>query len=210
MLEPVNKRWDLKMINDYLEKVLPNVNHKLVKCMPFFCVVMKRHIFDRVGYLDEEFINGGEDEDYCRRIEELGYDFHIAMDVAVKHYTHTSIDKLPLEWSFSQFTKWNMEMLYRKYPDFYKKQGYVPRPEMLRPSTDILRAKLCSANWEVQLNVICDHCGKKVDILQSQTFKDNHRKYPFAKEFNKLDADFKCPECSQMLKVKEINSKWNK
>lgn len=37
-----------------------------------YCWVMRREVFEKVGYLDEGFINGGEDVDYCKRAEKLG------------------------------------------------------------------------------------------------------------------------------------------
>jgi glycosyltransferase involved in cell wall biosynthesis/tetratricopeptide (TPR) repeat protein len=40
--------------------------------VPFFCTVMTRALFDRVGQLDEGFRNSHEDIDYCLRVRRLG------------------------------------------------------------------------------------------------------------------------------------------
>ncbi len=137
-LDPVKKEWSLKATNKYLKRIYYGQSQALVKCMPFFCVVMKRRIYHRIGFLHPAFINGGEDEDYCRRIEKVRGRFSVALDVCVRHYTHSTIAKLPIKWDFSIFTKWNMELLYRRHPAFYLNQGYKPQPEMTQPDTSIL------------------------------------------------------------------------
>jgi GT2 family glycosyltransferase len=39
----------------------------------FFCVMLKRSVFEKIGSLDEAFGRGFfEDDDYCRRIEQAG------------------------------------------------------------------------------------------------------------------------------------------
>jgi len=42
----------------------------------FFCVMIKRELFDRIGLLDESFtVGGGEDSDFCFKAVDLGYKF---------------------------------------------------------------------------------------------------------------------------------------
>ncbi len=38
----------------------------------FYCTVVSREVINKVGLLDEDFVNGCEDLDYCRRAAELG------------------------------------------------------------------------------------------------------------------------------------------
>ncbi len=40
----------------------------------FYSTLIPRKVLDHVGLLNEEFINGGEDADYCYRAKALGYD----------------------------------------------------------------------------------------------------------------------------------------
>lgn len=39
----------------------------------FYATYIKRRVIDTVGILDESFLNGGEDLDYCRRARKLGF-----------------------------------------------------------------------------------------------------------------------------------------
>ena len=61
----------------------------------FFCVMMKREVFEQVGPLDEQFGRGFfEDDDYCRRVEQAGWLIVCAEDVFVHHHLSASFDKL--------------------------------------------------------------------------------------------------------------------
>ncbi|ODT79556.1 MAG: group 2 family glycosyltransferase [Nitrosomonadales bacterium SCN 54-20] len=61
----------------------------------FFCVMMPRATYERVGKLDEAFGRGFfEDDDYCRRIEQLGLRVVCAEDVFIHHHLSASFEKL--------------------------------------------------------------------------------------------------------------------
>ena len=61
----------------------------------FFCVMMPRATYERVGTLDEAFGRGFfEDDDYCRRIEQLGLRVVCAEDVFIHHHLSASFNKL--------------------------------------------------------------------------------------------------------------------
>jgi GT2 family glycosyltransferase len=61
----------------------------------FFCVMMPRTTYDCVGELDEVFGRGFfEDDDYCRRIEQLGQRVACAEDVFIHHHLSASFSKL--------------------------------------------------------------------------------------------------------------------
>lgn len=61
----------------------------------FFCVMMSRTIYERVGELDEAFGRGFfEDDDYCRRIEQLDLRVVCAEDVFIHHHLSASFNKL--------------------------------------------------------------------------------------------------------------------
>lgn len=61
----------------------------------FFCVMMPRTTYERVGPLDEAFGRGFfEDDDYCRRIEQTGARIVCAEDVFIHHHLSASFDKL--------------------------------------------------------------------------------------------------------------------
>lgn len=68
--------------------------HKL-HTAAFFCVMLPRSIYEKVGPLDEAFGRGFfEDDDYCRRIQLLGYSVACAEDVFIHHHLSASFSKL--------------------------------------------------------------------------------------------------------------------
>lgn len=61
----------------------------------FFCVMMPRNVYEQVGLLDENFGRGFfEDDDYCRRVEQLGFRIVCAEDVFIHHHLSASFNKL--------------------------------------------------------------------------------------------------------------------
>ncbi|MCB9913676.1 MAG: glycosyltransferase [Planctomycetes bacterium] len=64
----------------------------------FFCVMGRRETFEEVGPLDEGFGMGFfEDDDYCRRVRELGKTIRCAEDAFVHHELSASFDKVDPE-----------------------------------------------------------------------------------------------------------------
>lgn len=64
----------------------------------FFCVMMPRAVYEKVGPLDEAFgIGFFEDDDYCRRVEHAGWSIACADDVFVHHNLSASFNKLKQE-----------------------------------------------------------------------------------------------------------------
>lgn len=61
----------------------------------FFCVMMPRATYEQVGDLDEAFGRGFfEDDDYCRRVEQIGKEVVCAEDVFIHHHLSASFNKL--------------------------------------------------------------------------------------------------------------------
>ena len=64
----------------------------------FFCVMISRTAYEKVGLLDEAFgIGFFEDDDYCRRVEQAGFGIYCADDVFIHHHLSASFNKLKLE-----------------------------------------------------------------------------------------------------------------
>ena len=60
----------------------------------FFCVMLSRAVYERVGGLDERFVPGFfEDDDYCLRVKESGWTIACAEDVFVYHELSASFDR---------------------------------------------------------------------------------------------------------------------
>jgi GT2 family glycosyltransferase len=61
----------------------------------FFCVMFSRETYEAIGPLDEAFGRGFfEDDDYCRRVEQLGLTINCAEDVFIHHHLSASFNKL--------------------------------------------------------------------------------------------------------------------
>lgn len=91
---------DYDDMQQMLEKSACYTRHHLGKTFrlhtaAFFCVMMPRSTYEHVGPLDEAFGRGYfEDDDYCRRVEELGKEIVCAEDVFIHHHLSASFNKL--------------------------------------------------------------------------------------------------------------------
>jgi GT2 family glycosyltransferase len=57
----------------------------------FFCTIIPRHVIDHVGLLSEDYGLGyGEDDDYCIRVRQAGFQLGVARDVYVHHDHHAT------------------------------------------------------------------------------------------------------------------------
>ena len=65
-----------------------------LSCAAFFCVMMPRTVWQRVGVMDERFFPGYfEDDDYCLRVRELSLEIGCAEDVFVYHELSATFDQ---------------------------------------------------------------------------------------------------------------------
>ena len=72
----------------------------------FFCVAMRRALFERVGHLDEDFgIGMFEDDDYCARVLACGYKLVVTEGCFVYHKGSMSFKKLSSETYRAIFDK---------------------------------------------------------------------------------------------------------
>jgi GT2 family glycosyltransferase len=84
----------------HVGKLLP------MRTLAFFCVMMPRSTYERIGPLDEAFGRGFfEDDDYCRRIEAAGLEIACAEDVFIHHHLSASFNKLKSEERVALFEK---------------------------------------------------------------------------------------------------------
>ena len=65
------------------------------RTVAFFCAALSRELYDLVGGLDEAFGTGFfEDDDYCNRVRQAGYEVAIAEDVFIHHHLSASFDAI--------------------------------------------------------------------------------------------------------------------
>jgi GT2 family glycosyltransferase/trans-aconitate methyltransferase len=66
----------------------------------FFCVILKRELLVKVGFLDERFDPGNfEDDDYCLRTKKAGLKIAYCSDVFVHHYGSVTFKKRNLDYN---------------------------------------------------------------------------------------------------------------
>lgn len=67
--------------------------------LAFFCTVIKREVIQKVGYLSEEYGMGfGDDDDYCERAKQAGFELYLRGDVVVPHYHRSTFKKYIKGW----------------------------------------------------------------------------------------------------------------
>tara|TARA_Y100001937_G_C7026774_1_gene288147 strand:- start:292 stop:705 length:414 start_codon:yes stop_codon:yes gene_type:complete len=115
-------RNDLDKMNELLyEHNLKNFPNRpylnVIGMVAFFCVGFKREVIDQIGYLDENLIMGGDDDDYCMRIKhETDLKMAILLNTYVIHNAGSSINKKGDKWKKEMLDK-NMAYLKKKWPN---------------------------------------------------------------------------------------------
>ena len=72
----------------------------------FFCVAFTRAIYEKVGDLDEAFgIGMFEDDDYCRRVQQIGHTVVCAEDVFIHHHHSASFNLMGMERRIKLFNE---------------------------------------------------------------------------------------------------------
>lgn len=72
----------------------------------FYCVAMRRTTYEAVGAMDEAFgVGFFEDDDYCRRVEQLGLSIACAEDVFVHHHLSASFNALKADQKQALFER---------------------------------------------------------------------------------------------------------
>ena len=115
-LNQKSDKINLSEINVLLKK--KNLYPINVKDMiAFYCVILKRSVVERIGYLSEEFgIGFGDDDDYCIKAIEAGFRIGLSKKVMVFHYHRTTFKNAFGNDMRQQMQNENIQILRRKYP----------------------------------------------------------------------------------------------
>jgi GT2 family glycosyltransferase/glycosyltransferase involved in cell wall biosynthesis len=86
-----------------------------MKMLGFFCVALRREVFEKVGEMDEQFgVGYFEDTDYCYRTGRAGYELRCARDAFVHHWQGASFRLLGNE-SHAHIYKHNQQLFESKW-----------------------------------------------------------------------------------------------
>ncbi len=128
MLDPASPAggacWLTRMMNTFEEfadcdVVIPKVNRTscsqqqanvaedrppTVLTEPFAaqCVLYKKTVFEKAGWLDEEFLFYGQDSEWSHRANKMGIKTYIRHDVLIDHGKHSSIGKAAKKGEFNR------------------------------------------------------------------------------------------------------------
>lgn len=110
-----------------------------------FCLLFKREVMERIGYLDERFTPGNfEDDDYSFRIWQAGYELLLCKDTFIHHFGHASFVKEETDEQklrFNALLKRNFKVFQSKWPVLDQYLFHTPHDpdgllEFLRRSED--------------------------------------------------------------------------
>ena len=86
--------------------------HRIV----FFCVAIKKEVFEKIGFLDEAFSPGNcEDDDFCLRAISAGFKLGVAQDTFIYHVGSATFNDNASE--YGKLLAVNMQKLMSKYPE---------------------------------------------------------------------------------------------
>jgi len=111
---------DMSGMEEWAEKYVQghDLEIKKMTMLGFFCVMMKKDVFEQVGNLDENYgIGMFEDDDYCEAVKKSGYGLAYTKKVFIHHFGSVSFKKLEDEayrriWEKNKEyfeKKWNMK-----------------------------------------------------------------------------------------------------
>ncbi len=109
--------WAAKYVRAHDGETFP------IRMLGMFCVVMRREVFERVGFLDERFVIGMfEDDDYSRRLRDLGYELTCARDAFVHHWQKASFRLLGGDDEYDRIFEENR----RRYREKWGEDAHQP------------------------------------------------------------------------------------
>jgi GT2 family glycosyltransferase len=84
--------------------------------------VYKRHIFEKIGFVDESF-DVCEDVDFNYRVEKAGFKSYMNPSIAVKYYPRENLSSL-----WKQMVRYGKGryMFFRKHPETFSLSGIIP------------------------------------------------------------------------------------
>jgi GT2 family glycosyltransferase len=93
ILPLLNDENFIEKFGQYSHALWPKYN--LTTDLGFFCVMIKRDVINKIGYLDENFgIGMFEDTDYCARAKNSGFNLAFTQKVFIYHYGSFSFKKI--------------------------------------------------------------------------------------------------------------------
>jgi len=81
------QKWGLRIYGDYCEQInrLPERYGRTSSSISMFCSMIRSEVIDKIGLLDERFFILGNDDDYCDRARQAGFETAVCLNCFVYH-----------------------------------------------------------------------------------------------------------------------------
>nr|WP_312196775.1 glycosyltransferase [Brucella anthropi] len=133
----------------------------------FFCVLLTTQACREIGLLDETFFPGGfEDDDYCLRARELGYDIFLARDTFIHHWGSASFGKLQYEY-FSKRAKQNKDYLEKKHGIVWRRRPEKPIVSFCMDVEFALRKPLATSSRNALLDYV-NNLDRQINYFETE------------------------------------------
>ena len=157
----------------------------------FFCVAMARHLFERLNGIDEGFGFGNfEDEDFCLRLQMLGYGVGVVTNAFVFHHGSRTFESNYVDhsqWMVQNLDRYveKMDRSCTRFPSTRRRNGTIEQPVVSvivrtrnRPAD--LRLALNSLMWQTSCQfevVVVNDGGEDVEELLGLYANDMQIRY---------------------------------
>ena len=139
-----------------------------------FCYLFKREVFEKIGWLDEQFSPGNfEDDDYSLRILQAGYDLLLCRDTFIHHFGSASFLQSCTKQEASEKEARFRALNLRNAALFHEK-WHVPA-DYKRMKPEELRAFL-QRNKETQVHRLPAGKEKKIAVLLRRTQEESYKR----------------------------------
>jgi GT2 family glycosyltransferase len=129
--------WDIASINAVAEQRARHFSGQLSKTQRVagFAMLLRREVYQAIGGLDEQFGTGNfEDDDYCQRALQAGYEIGIAEDAFIHHFGSVSFLENGIDYKAQMetnrrlfFSKWGTNTPSAYLPSWPEVQRLLPR-----------------------------------------------------------------------------------
>jgi GT2 family glycosyltransferase len=88
----------------------------------FYCAMIRRDVIEKVGLLGEQFGMGlGDDDDYCHRAQDAGFDLCYLGDLVIFHYHKMTFRSIYSERELRGLIRRSQRLLASKFPAGYQR-----------------------------------------------------------------------------------------
>jgi len=172
---------DVNKLRDYCNNFVSDIERKYSgqfysehQMVPFFCVLIKRELIEKIGKLDEDFKYGlYEDVYYCYLTKELGYKMSSCLDSFVYHFmSKTLINLYGTNEEIEKQTQLNYEIMQRK---LIKKKSRILIIRLISRGDVLMATRFIRAvrkKYQDSSITFCVHEGCK-EMIENNPYIDN-------------------------------------